>query len=173
MPVPVPGRGPAPYVVSMDTVGGCQESGGTAAMLRRQRWRKDPRAPRFRATPPPLGGGARGAGEPISEAEGEERCESEWSYKGRGPIGTWGGCAAIEPQGEGEFEQDHAPFARLRLLGARDEREPGAVRWGRTRGRPGPPDRGEACGEIGAERGINHPMRRRGDVGSGFGTGTP
>lgn len=62
-PVPVPGQGPAPYVVSMETVGGCQESGGTAAMLRRDRWRKDPAPPRFRATPlarrAPMEGGAR------------------------------------------------------------------------------------------------------------------
>lgn len=96
-------------------------------MLRRQRWRKDSGAalPGHAST-----AGGRGAGEPISEAEGEETGESEWRFKGRGPIGTWGGCAAIEPQGEGEFERDHAPFARLRLLGARDEREPGAVRWG-------------------------------------------
>ncbi|XP_053819726.1 proline/serine-rich coiled-coil protein 1 isoform X3 [Vidua chalybeata] len=73
-----------------------------------------------------------GGGEgPISEAESEEIGQSKWRFKGRGPIGPRSGRAAIEPQGEGEFEPDHAPFARPRLLGARDEREPGAVRWPR------------------------------------------
>ncbi|XP_064254991.1 LOW QUALITY PROTEIN: proline/serine-rich coiled-coil protein 1 [Passer domesticus] len=50
----------------------------------------------------------RGAEEPISEAKGEETGQSEWRFKGREPIGTRGGRAAIEPQGEGEFERDHA-----------------------------------------------------------------
>lgn len=129
--MPVPGRCPAPYVVSIETVGGCQESGGTAAMLRRHRRRNDPQAPRFRATPPADEGGAWGGEEPISEVKGEEIGQSEWRFKGCGPIGPRGGRAAIEPQGEGEFERDHAPFARPRLLGARGKREPGAVRWGR------------------------------------------
>ncbi|XP_068029471.1 proline/serine-rich coiled-coil protein 1 isoform X2 [Anomalospiza imberbis] len=115
----------------METVGGCQESGGTAAMLRRHRRRNDPQAPRFRATPPADEGGAWGGEEPISEEKSEAIGQSEGRFKGRGPIGPRDGRAAIEPQGEGEFERDHASFARPRLLGARDEREPGAVRWPR------------------------------------------
>lgn len=123
------GSVPAPYVVSMETVGGCHESGGTAAMLLLPVAAESFPARRASGDIPP----------PRRAPMGER------SWRGGGPIRGGGRARRQRDAGEGEFERGHAPCAGTRpLLRARAASCPRAVRGEGGGGGDGDRERGRS-----------------------------